>query len=325
MDPTYFKNRLFSGPFDDAFALDLFRWQAAHNPVYSEYVKNLGKDIQSVKKIEEIPFLPIQFFKSKRVLSVQSDAPTVFRSSGTTAMDRSQHFVSDLGVYKDSIEHGFRSVYGDPKKYSFHFLLPSYLERTDSSLVYMAKVLQELSAEEGDRFYLNDLDGLIESVKNSDSNRIPFLIGVSFALLELAEKHPSGFENAIVMETGGMKGRGKEVIRKELHSILMQGLNVSQIHGEYGMTELLSQAYALQNGEYCPSTSMKILIRDPEDPFSYVPDGRNGAINVIDLANINSCSFIATDDIGRRHRNGYFEVLGRFDRSDIRGCNLMAL
>jgi hypothetical protein len=234
----------------------------------------------------------------------------------------SKHYVADLSLYEKSFLAGFNLFYGNPEQFIILALLPSYLERKDSSLVFMAEKLIKLSKHSSSGFYLQNYRALVEMLSGSSGQKV-FLIGVTYALLELAEKFRIPDINGIVMETGGMKGRRKEIIREELHTILRQGFHVAKIHSEYGMTELLSQAYSKGNGIFKTPPWMKVLIRDTNDPKSLLGDHRTGGINIIDLANIYSCSFIATQDLGKTHTDGSFEVLGRFDNSDIRGCNLM--
>ncbi|UUC45934.1 LuxE/PaaK family acyltransferase [Flavobacterium cerinum] len=306
--------------------LKVFRHQYDNNSVYRDFCTFLKKDKTNVKQIKDIPFLPIQFFKSHEVLSSTDPAQTVFTSSGTTGMSTSKHFVTDLRYYEESFRLGFSQFYGNIEDYVVLALLPSYLEREGSSLIYMVDDLIERSNQPDSGFYLNNYDELIQkliTLDNQGQNIV--LIGVTYALLDLIEMHSFELKNTIIMETGGMKGRRKEIIREELHDILCKGFGVSEIHSEYGMTELLSQAYSLGDGVFeCPPW-MDVLIRDTEDALSYIENGKTGGINVIDLANINSCSFIATQDLGKKYPNQSFEVLGRFDNSDIRGCNLMVL
>ena len=315
----------------EKIALKVFRFQYENNLVYQEFCDFLNTDVQKVKSLEQIPFLPIQFFKSHDVVSSTDAIQDVFASSGTSGMITSKHLVTDTSLYEQSYRTAFSQFYGNIEDYVVLALLPSYLERSGSSLIYMVKDLIELSNNEDSGFYLNNYDELIAklvSLDNAGKNVI--LIGVTYALLNLVEKQKFQLKNTIIMETGGMKGKRKELIREELHEILCDGFGVSSIHSEYGMTELLSQAYSLGNGIFeCPSW-MQILIRDTEDALKYVENGKTGGINVIDLANINSCSFIATQDLGKKYPHqpanrqaGSFEVLGRFDNSDIRGCNLM--
>ena len=304
----------------------MFRFQYENNLVYREFCDFLKTDVQKVKSLQQIPFLPIQFFKSHEVVSNTNEIQETFTSSGTTGMITSQHLVTDVSLYEQSYRLAFSEFYGNIEDYAVLALLPSYLERSGSSLIYMVKDLIELSNNEHSGFYLCNYDELISKLTELDnSGQNVILIGVTYALLDLIEKQHFQLKNTIIMETGGMKGHRKEMIREELHQILCTGFGVQSIHSEYGMTELLSQAYSLGNGIFeCPSW-MHILIRDTEDALSYVDYGKTGGINVIDLANINSCSFIATQDLGKKYSNNTFEVLGRFDHSDIRGCNLMVI
>lgn len=310
----------------EAASITIFKYQFKNNQVYNTFCTHLGKTDRSVKTLEEIPFLPIEFFKSKKVVSGSSETESIFTSSGTTGQNTSKHYIQDLNIYRKSYLKGFNLFYGDISEYCVLALLPSYLERKGSSLIYMINDLIEESNHPDSGFYLNDLSSLTEKIKTLESKGIKtLLIGVSFALLDLVEKHQLQLKNTIVMETGGMKGRRKELIREELHEILTKGFGVSKIHSEYGMTELLSQAYSHGNGIFKTPPWMKVLIRDTEDPFNYLRSGKSGGLNVIDLANLHSCAFIATQDLGKSYKDGSFEVLGRFDHSDIRGCNLMVL
>ena len=310
----------------DKIALKIFRFQYENNLVYREFCDFLKTDVQKVKSIEQIPFLPIQFFKSHSVISSTNPIETTFTSSGTTGMITSKHLVTDLGIYEESYRKGFSQFYGNIEDYVVVALLPSYLEREGSSLIPMVDDLIQLSNQVESGFYLHNYEELIAKLIQLDhAGQNVILIGVTYALLDLVEKHSFQLENTIIMETGGMKGKRKEMIREELHQELCKGFGVKSIHSEYGMTELLSQAYSLGEGIFeCPSW-MQILVRDTEDALSYVREGKTGGINVIDLANINSCSFIATQDLGKKYPNGSFEILGRFDHSDIRGCNLMVV
>jgi phenylacetate-coenzyme A ligase PaaK-like adenylate-forming protein len=294
--------------------------------VYREFCDFLKTDVQKVKSIQQIPFLPIQFFKSHSVVSSTNPIQTTFTSSGTTGMITSKHLVTDVSIYEESYRKGFSQFYGNIEDYVVLALLPSYLEREGSSLIHMVDDLIQLSNQPESGFYLHNYDELIAKLIQLDqAGQNVILIGVTYALLDLIEKHTFQLENTIIMETGGMKGKRKEMIREELHQQLCEGFGVTAIHSEYGMTELLSQAYSLGEGIFeCPSW-MQLLVRDTEDALSYVREGKTGGINVIDLANINSCSFIATQDLGKKYANGSFEVLGRFDHSDIRGCNLMVV
>ena len=310
----------------EKIALKTFRFQYENNLVYREFCDFLKTDVQKVKSLEQIPFLPIQFFKSHAVVSSTNAAEETFTSSGTTGMATSKHFVTDISLYEESYRKGFSQFYGNIEDYVVLALLPSYLEREGSSLIYMVEDLIQMTNNPESGFYLHNHEELIEKLTRLDnSGQNVILIGVTYALLDLIEKHPFQLQNTIIMETGGMKGQRKEMIREELHEQLCQGFGVTAIHSEYGMTELLSQAYSLGNGVFeCPSW-MQILVRDTEDALTYVSSGKTGGINVIDLANINSCSFIATQDLGKKNPNNSFEVLGRFDNSDIRGCNLMVM
>lgn len=308
----------------EKITLKVFRHQYDNNTVYHDFCNFLNKDKQNVKSVKEIPFLPIQFFKSHDVLSSTDPAQETFTSSGTTGTITSRHLVTDLDYYEQSFRKAFSQFYGNIEDYAVLALLPSYLQREGSSLIYMVDDLIQGSNNPDSGFYLNNYDELITKLITLDNaGQNVLLIGVTYALLDLIEKQDFDLKNTIIMETGGMKGRRKEMIREELHDILCKGFGVSEIHSEYGMTELLSQAYSLGNGVFeCPPW-MDILIRDTEDALSYIDYSKTGGINVIDLANINSCSFIATQDLGKKYTNQSFEVLGRFDNSDIRGCNLM--
>ncbi len=312
-----------AGEFEEK-SLQVFEFQYFNNPVYKHFCDLLGRSPAQVDKLEKIPFLPIEFFKSHRITSSEASEEIIFTSSGTTGQVKSKHFVTDLAIYEESFRRAFTNFYGSVENYAVLALLPSYLERKGSSLIYMVDDLIKKSKNPASGFYLHDLEALAQKLNELEQKQQKvLLIGVSFALLDLAEKFSLNLKHTVVMETGGMKGRRKEMIRAELHEILKQGLGVENIHSEYGMTELLSQAYAVKNGIFeCPPW-MKLLIRDPEDALTLLPDGKSGGINVIDLANLNSCSFIATQDLGKNLGAGKTEILGRFDSSDIRGCNLM--
>ena len=310
----------------EKIALKVFRHQYENNIVYREFCELLKTDSHKVKSLEQIPFLPIQFFKSHNVVSNTNIIQETFTSSGTTGSVTSKHLVTDASIYEESYRKGFSQFYGNIEDYVILALLPSYLEREGSSLIYMVEDLIQLSNHSESGFYLHNHDELIKKLIELDhSGQNVILIGVTYALLDLIEKQQFQLQNTIIMETGGMKGKRKEMIREELHQQLCDGFGVSVIHSEYGMTELLSQAYSLGEGVFeCPSW-IQILIRDTEDALTYIPQGKTGGINVIDLANINSFSFIATQDLGKKNPNNSFEVLGRFDNSDIRGCNLMVM
>ncbi len=306
-------------------ALHLFRFQAEACPVYKRYIELLGRDSASVSELEDIPYMPVSFFRDHMVFSGEGVAEAVFVSSGTSGVLQSRHYVRSIDLYEESFTRTFRHFYGEPENYAIMGLLPSYLEREGSSLIYMVKRLIELTGNSSGGFFLNDHQQLLSSIDRARSNGLKvLLIGVTFALLDMAEQSPADLHDVTIMETGGMKGRRKEMIREEVHSILKKSFCVSTVHSEYGMTELLSQAYSKGGGLFHTPPWMKVLIRDSHDPLSHNSEsGASGGISIIDLANIWSCSFIATSDLGRMHEGGSFEVLGRFDNADIRGCNLM--
>jgi phenylacetate-coenzyme A ligase PaaK-like adenylate-forming protein len=306
-------------------ALDIFRYQAVNNLTYKEFITALGITPVSVKSTSEIPFLPVSFYKDHKVLTGIAPVLTVFESSGTTGMVASKHYVADLTIYEESFTSGFKYFFGDPADYFIAAMLPSYSERENSSLIYMMNSLIQKSIFPESGFYNNDPDKLIKTLEKVRQEGIKgILLGVTFALMDLSEKYAPSLSGMIIIETGGMKGRRKEITRQELHTVLKAGFKVENIHSEYGMTELLSQAWSKKDGLfYCPPW-MKVLIRDPQDPLTLFEEpGRTGGINIIDLANINSCAFLSVNDLGRLHEDGGFEVLGRFDSSDIRGCNLL--
>ena len=307
-------------------ALAVFQHQFKHNKVYRSFCDLLFIHPSDVSKVEEIPFLPIQFFKSRKVLSSLAEVQEIFTSSGTTGSSTSKHLVTDITLYKESYIKGFSHFYGNIEEYTILALLPNYLEREGSSLVFMVADLIKKSKKVESGFYLDNIQELANKLLelNRNGQKI-LLIGVSFALLDLIEMQQFNLKNTIIMETGGMKGRRKELVREELHTILKDGFGVTEIHSEYGMTELLSQGYSKGNGVFETPPWMKILTRDTEDALSINTSGKNGGINVIDLANYNSCSFIATQDLGKVYENETFEIIGRFDNSDIRGCNLIVL
>ncbi len=306
-------------------ALDIFSYQYHNNPVYRNFVDSLGKDFTKIKNVNAIPFLPVEFFKSHKILTGNLPVEKIFESSGTTVSTRANHLVNNLSLYEESFLRTFGMFYGDPAEYVIAALLPSYIERKGSSLVYMTDYLINKGKSPFSGFYQNNIEDLIRTIYKAKSEHHKILLlGVSFALLDLADKYSPDLSGIIVMETGGMKGRRKELTRTELHSILKERFNVDSIHSEYGMTELLSQAYSKGEGLFYSPPWMKIIIRDPLDPLSlFTGPDMAGGINIIDLANFNSCSFISTGDLGKLHRDGGFEVLGRFDNSDIRGCNLL--
>jgi len=311
--------------FED-LALQVFKFQFENNTVYRSFCDLLYKHPSEVKTLKDIPFIPIQFFKMREILSSKTPIKKTFTSSGTSGSETSKHHITDLNIYQQSFTKGFEQFYGDIKDYVILGLLPSYLEREGSSLIYMVDSMIKASKHAESGFYLNNISELKDTLTTIDSEgKKVLLIGVSFALLDLVETFQFDLKNTIVMETGGMKGRRKELIRTELHNTLKKGFGVKHIHSEYGMTELLSQAYSIGNGTFnCPPW-MNVLTRDTEDALTIQESGKTGGLNIIDLANVNSCSFIATQDLGRTNNDGSFEVLGRFDNSDIRGCNLMVL
>jgi phenylacetate-coenzyme A ligase PaaK-like adenylate-forming protein len=307
-------------------ALEIFSYQYDHNPIYQDFCKNLRREKSAVSSLADIPFLPVELFRTQKIITGDSPVQLIFESSGTSGTMPGKHFVTDPELYEECFLKTFRLFYGYPGDYLIIALLPSYTEREGSSLVYMVNKLIEKSLNPESGFYRNNNDLLVSTLKNAKEKNLRILfIGVSYALLDLAESQSIDLSGVIVMETGGMKGRRKELTRQELHTILKEKFNVKSIHSEYGMTELMSQAYSAGDGiYYCPPW-MQIMIRDTQDPLSvFTRTGRTGGVNIIDLANINSCSFIATGDLGKLYDDGGFEVLGRFDNSDIRGCNLLA-
>jgi hypothetical protein len=317
--PIYTAN---DGTFDQ-IALQLFHFQAEHNPVYNEYLSNLGASPDHITSLKEVPFLPISFFKTRSVKTGIWNEDVVFTSSGTTASTTSRH-AARKDFYHSNAVRCFSHFFGDPAGYSFLALLPGYLDRPGSSLISMVDHFIRLSGRSGSGFYRESKEDLMGAITRTKLDKAPAIVwGVTFALLDLAEKNPVDLSHCLVMETGGMKGMKAEITRDELQHILKQRLNVANVCSEYGMTELMSQAYSRANGLFACPPWMKIVIRDPEDPLERLPAGRVGGINVIDLANIYSCAFVETQDLGREVENGFFEVLGRLDNSDIRGCNLL--
>jgi phenylacetate-coenzyme A ligase PaaK-like adenylate-forming protein len=307
-----------------SLALEIFRYQAHNVQIYKSFISHLKLNPDKITDYRKIPFLPVELFKSHEIIARGKKAEIIFESSSTTGINPSRHFVASKSLYEKSFLAGFKIFYGDPAKLCILALLPSYLERSGSSLIYMAETLIGLSSHPESGFYLNEYDKLIALLRKLKKKGQPtLLLGVSFALLELAEKFEEDLEGITIMETGGMKGKRKEMVREDLHTFLKERLNINHIHSEYGMTELLSQAYSNGEGIFNTPPWMRILIRDSYDPFQILQPGNTGSINVIDLANTYSCSFIATSDLGRMQKNGGFEVLGRIDNSDMRGCNLM--
>lgn len=306
-------------------AIAQFQFQYKNNDVYKQWCNLIGADIQKIKHCSQIPFLPISFFKTHTVASGSFTPELIFESSKTTGIQSSQHLVKDKSIYEKSFEKSFEMFYGKIEGWCVLGLLPSYLERGNSSLVYMVQKLIEHSQHKQSGFYLNEFDKLYKVLQQLEANKQPtLLIGVTFALLDFAQQYQLPLQHTTVMETGGMKGRREELTRTEVHNILQQAFQCKNIHSEYGMTELLSQAYAIQEGKFICPPWMKAFVRNEDDPLQVQPYGK-GVLNIIDLANIHSCSFIATDDVATIHHNNSFEVHGRMDNSDIRGCSLMVV
>jgi phenylacetate-coenzyme A ligase PaaK-like adenylate-forming protein len=324
--------KVFSIQNDEDFsqiALDVFRFQYYNNPVYKQFCNVIDRTPQKVAAWEQIPFLPISLFKTHPVVTFEGEPEIIFKSSGTTGSATSSHFVKQTTIYQKSFLLAFERFYGKAEDYCILGLLPSYLERGDSSLVFMVKELIERSGHPQSGFYLYEHEQLADVLAGLEAKgQRTLLIGVTYALLDFAKENQLELKNTIIMETGGMKGRGKEMVRSEVHQLIKDAFSVTSVHSEYGMTELLSQAYAKEEGRFSTPPWMKVMIRDETDPLSCIyPKDQpvSGAINVIDLANIYSCSFIATEDMGRLYPDGSFEVLGRMDNSDVRGCSLMTV
>lgn len=308
----------------NAIALEVFYYQYKNVNVYRKYVDLLKKDISNIYDIQTIPFLPIEFFKTHKIITDNNEPEIIFQSSGTTGVNTSKHYIKDMTVYDCSFATCFNFFYGDIKNYCLLALLPSYLKRKNSSLIYMIQQLIKATKNNDSGFYHNNYTELITKLKDlKKKKQKTILFGVSYALLDIVEKYSIDIPDVIVMETGGMKGKRKEITKKELHFLLCEGLGHSHIHSEYSMTELLSQAYSKGNNVFLCPPWMKVIIRDINDARSLLKNKQTGGINIIDLANYNSCSFIATDDIGKIYTDDSFELLGRIDNSDIRGCNLM--
>lgn len=305
----------------EKLALELFNYQFSSNNIYQKYCLSLKKTPENVNSLNKIPFLPISFFKTHEVKAGNYTASVVFTSSGTTGTEKSRHFVKDKYVYEKTFEKAFELFYNQPEDYVIMGLLPSYLEREGSSLVYMVAHLIGASQDPLSGFYLNNYRELVDSLNNYQGKKQILLIGVSYALLDLCEHYDLDLSKCIVMETGGMKGKRKEMTKATLHEKLKSSLNLLSVHSEYGMTELMSQAYSKGDGIFQTPPWMKVLIREYNDPFNYI-EGKTGGLNVIDLANIDSCAFIETEDLGKLHTQG-FEVIGRLDTADLRGCNLL--
>jgi len=314
-----------AGNFEET-ALAVFRYQYENNPLYHQFVDALKTDVNRITRTESIPFLPVSFFKTHTVISGKNGTPElIFESSGTTGETPSRHYVSDAGIYEYALLSGFKQFYGEPSEYAIIAMLPSYLERKNASLVHMAQTLMAYSGHPDGGFYLDEWAHLAALIARLEQNgQKVLLLGVTFALLDFAAAYPMSLRHTIVMETGGMKGRREEWTRKQVHDYLKQQWQLENVHSEYGMTELLSQAYAMKDGVFSPAHTMQVLIRDINDPLDVKRKGL-GALNIIDLANLHSCSFIATEDIGNIAADGTFEVLGRMDHAVLRGCNLMVI
>jgi len=303
--------------------LEVFVHQYTNNNIYKAYCDRINRNPSNVCIVADIPFLPISFFKTHKVITGQEEVQLVFESSGTTGENTSKHFITDKLLYETNLIAGFEYHYGATENYTILALLPSYLERSNASLVYMAKTLMSKSKHKANGFYLNEWEQLALTIQQLETNKQKtILLGVTFALLDFASAYPLHLHNTIVMETGGMKGRRDEWAREQVHSFLKERWKINEVHAEYGMTELLSQAYAVKEGLFSPSKTMRVLIRDLNDPFEVNSSG-TGCLNIIDQANINSCCFIATDDIGTVYPDGSFKVLGRTDYAALRGCSLM--
>ncbi|MDD5570840.1 MAG: acyltransferase [Bacteroidales bacterium] len=321
------EKRIFKVTNDKCFtelAFEVFGFQYHNCMVYKKFVDNLKVNISDIKNVNQIPFLPVEFFKELKIISGDDLFQEVFSSSGTTNVNRSKHYIKNISLYEKSFTECFKMFFVNARDYCILALLPSYLERQDSSLVYMVKKIIELSKNKNSGFYLKNTDELASKLNSLISeNKKIILFGVSFALLDFADEHKIKLKNTIVIETGGMKGRKKEIVREELHKKLCESFGIDKIHSEYGMTELLSQAYSKGDGIFESPSWMKVLIRDINDPMNIGIKERAGGINIIDLANLYSCSFISTQDSGISHNDGTFEVTGRIDNSDMRGCNLL--
>lgn len=305
-------------------ALQVFKFQSERNEIYSNFLKHLKIHREDIHSINEIPFMPISFFKDFKILSGTSSYEKIFTSSGTTGSQTSRHYVHQLEHYHQQLDKSFERFFGDYTRYEIFSLLPAYAERTGSSLIDMVEHWKTQSGQTHQKHYLYNHEELFKDLQLAmQGGKKIILIGVTFALLAFAKNFPFPMKNTILIETGGMKGRKEEITRGELHSILKEAFQLDKVYSEYGMTELLSQAYALGGETFSCPPWMRILLRDTQDPLSTARENKTGGINIIDLANLYSCSFIATDDLGKLHQNGSFELLGRFDNSDIRGCNLL--
>lgn len=330
MNIDYIKQEIFKINSTERFnelCMEVFHHQAINNPIYSQYLELIDKKAADISAPHMIPFLPIRFFKTKKIVSAEAPAQIIFTSSATSGMEPSRHYVLEKSVYENSFIKGFEIFYGNPEEYTILALLPSYLEREGSSLVYMADKLIKLSKKPHSGFYLYnhaELANILSQLKADKEKTI--LLGVSFALLDFVANYHLNFPQLTVVETGGMKGRGQELTRDVLHNTLEKGFGVKEIHSEYGMAELLSQAYSTEDGIFNTPPWMKIIIRNLYNPFHYFigeEESPLGGVNIIDLANINSCSFLETQDIGRIFANGSFTIEGRIKESELRGCNML--
>lgn len=308
----------------EKYSIEIFNYQFEKNTIYREFCRLIGKNPSNIRSSFEIPFLPIQFFKTHKIISSNQPIKKTFYSSGSTKNNLSKHHIIDLKLYEDCFLKIFMNFYGSPSQYNIIALLPTYLENKNSSLIYMVNKLIEKSENKHSGFYLDNYKELKEKLLYlEEGDKKTILFGVSYALLNLIDFHKFKLKKTIIIETGGMKGKRKELIKSELHQMLRIGFGVKNINSEYGMTELISQAYSIHNEKFKSPPWMKIYIRESEDPMNIKTDNKSGGINIIDLANYNSCSFIATDDLGKLDKNGNFEILGRLDNSDQRGCNLL--
>ncbi len=308
----------------EKYSIEIFNYQFEKNTIYREFCRLTGKNSSNIRSSFEIPFLPIQFFKTHKIISSNQPIKKTFYSSGSTKNNLSKHHIIDLKLYEDCFLKIFTDFYGSPSQYNIIALLPTYLENKNSSLIYMVNKLIEKSENKHSEFYLDNYKKLKEKLLYlEEGDKKTILFGVSYALLNLIDFHKFKLKKTIIIETGGMKGKRKELIKSELHQMLKIGFGVKNINSEYGMTELISQAYSIHNEKFKSPPWMKIYIRESEDPMNIKTDNKSGGINIIDLANYNSCSFIATDDLGKLDKDGNFEILGRLDNSDQRGCNLL--
>ena len=321
------KQMLFSPDFlhqKSDYFLRLFRYQYTYNPLYGEFCRLLGKNPEQISDFTQIPHLPISFFKTHKVSSRTDEATLIFESSGTTGTIPSRHLLYDEDLYIQSFLADFTFAYGNPQQFCFLFLLPGYMERQGSSLIYMAEYLKNISPYSQSGFYLRSNEALLDCIAENKERSIPTILwGVSFALLDLAESGKFDFSHCIVMETGGMKGRRIEPTREALHACYSKQFGIQDTHSEYGMTELLSQAYSKGKGKFIPSPKMHISIFESEDPLTETANEKTGRLHIIDGANIDSCAFIATQDLGKKYADGSFEIVGRMDHSDLRGCSLL--